>query len=484
MARPKKNSTPEVVEVKSHGDQITVPEGMSYDKAIEWLQRRKTEAERVIRIDERVNAFPFDAAHAFAKAMAQKYGWVDMVPTPGFWGDNPPSMIGVEVAPDKTVQVPWGRVQIPNVVGWVETHISIVDGNICVLRLVGETLQKHAKEFSDLANLTREILKTDSIYRGKAMRVKFPEPGEKPNVWNAPKFLDVSGVKPDELIFAEEVKAQISTSLFTPVEHTAICREHRIPLKRGILLEGPYGTGKTLTAYAAARKCEDNGWTFIYLDTVADLQQAIRFASQYQPAMIFAEDIDRVMEGDDRDHDMDAILNTIDGIDSKNTETIVVLTTNHVDNINQAMLRPGRLDAVVSVQPPDAKAVQQLVRMYGRTLLAPNEDLAEVGKQLQGQIPAVIREVVERAKLAAISRNGGGQKLEITSDDLKTAATGMLNHLRLLAPRADDNRTDMEAFAEVVGSALVQGVRIATQDFGRPALPAKGNSNGSYEHTA
>ena len=72
---------------------------------------------------------------------------------------------------------------------------------------------------------------------------------------------------------------------------------------------------------------------------------------------------------------MDEILNVIDGIESKGTEIITVLTTNNLGNITSAMLRPGRLDAIVSVRAPDAKAAQQLVRLYAGTLLAADDDL-------------------------------------------------------------------------------------------------------------
>src|SRR5262249_9702485 len=112
---------------------------------------------------------------------------------------------------------------------------------------------------------------------------------------------------------------------------------------------------KTLTAYVTAKKSSSNNWTFIYLDRVAGLHEAFRFAKQYAPSVIFAEDIDRAVNGDDRTTDIDDVLNTIDGIESKGGEIITILTTNHVDQINRAMLRPGRLDAVISIQAPDAE---------------------------------------------------------------------------------------------------------------------------------
>ncbi len=177
----------------------------------------------------------------------------------------------------------------------------------------------------------------------------------------------------------------------------------RIPLKRGILLEGPYGCGKTMSANVTSKICIENGWTFILLDDVGALKDALLFAQRYAPAVVFSEDIDRVIEQrDDRGNDL---LNTIDGILAKDSQVITVLTTNFVEKLDKAMLRPGRLDAVISLRAPDADSVQRLVNIYARGLLADGENLIAVGEALAGNIPATIREVVERSKLAMMSNH-------------------------------------------------------------------------------
>jgi hypothetical protein len=101
---------------------------------------------------------------------------------------------------------------------------------------------------------------------------------------------------------------------------------------------------------------------------------------------------------------------------------------------------------VISVMPPDAKAASKLVRLYARGLVSESEDLSEVGTELDGQIPAVIREVVERSKLAAISRLKEGEALELISKDLVVAARGMKHHLELMAPPKTETPTKEEAF--------------------------------------
>jgi SpoVK/Ycf46/Vps4 family AAA+-type ATPase len=202
----------------------------------------------------------------------------------------------------------------------------------------------------------------------------------------------------------------------------------RIPLKRGILLEGRYGTGKSLTARVTAKVAADNGWTFLMLDRSQGLQSAIEFAQHYQPCVIFAEDIDRCADRDDED--VNDLVNMLDGLISKDMEMMVVLTTNFIEKIDRALLRPGRFDAVISIQPPDAETAERLVHAYARDLLDETADLSEVGEVIAGQIPATIREVVERAKLAMLTE---GRKF-LTEEDLEVSAIGMKRHMALLEP--------------------------------------------------
>lgn len=437
------------VEVKREGTQVVLPPNMSYDEAIAWMERKRDEDEQVVSINEAFDCFPFDGAHALMLALRQKFGWTSMIPTPGFFGTkNPPAMMAVRVGPDTTVQVPWGRMQIPGVDGWLQTQYRYSSGQL-TFAITAQVKQKHRHTVQQITQLVRDFLATDSIYRGKALRVNLRDfnPENDDPMALSPEFMDTKDTKQYELVFPAETRDVIQDALFTPIENADACRAAHIPLKRGILLEGPYGVGKTMTAAVTAAKCVRNGWTFIYLHSVEQLSRAVNFAKQYGPAVIFAEDVDRVVSGP-RDTALDAILNVIDGVDTKGVEVITVLTTNHIEKINRALLRPGRIDAVVSVRPPDAEAVRTLLRMYGRGLVDSNTDLERVGEALAGQIPAVIREVVERAKLTSISRHANDARgVTITEEDLLRASRGMLDQVALVNAPIRREPTATEAFA-------------------------------------
>lgn len=458
------------MEIVREGTQIILPPKMTYEQAQDWLARKREEEETMIRIQETVNTFPLDGAIAFMKALKQKYGWTSLQPVPGFFSDTPPTFIGVNVSPVDTVQVVWGRIEVPIIEGNLNTYAVVTNDKQVVFGIMANVKRRYKEDVHEIIKLTRKLAREESIYRGKAIRAVFPDvEAEKFNpTEHAPHFMDTSKTNSQDLIFDDDTLDIIRTNLWGPILYTDAVRRMKVPLKRGCLLEGPYGTGKTLTAAITAKMSEENGWTFIYVEDVRRLAEAMKFAKMYAPAVVFTEDIDRAMRDNEYSNDteernelMNEILNTIDGVEYKGVELLVVLSTNHVEKITKALLRPGRLDAVISVRPPNAETVPKVIRHYAQHMLAKGEDLTEVGKKLAGQIPASIREVVERAKLSAITHSDGcTHDLKITAADLLTAANGMLMHLELLKPPVVDRRSDIEKAAIVIGDAIIAATEV------------------------
>lgn len=455
------------------GNEIILPvisgKKMSYDEAIEWLRRMKKDEETPVDVFHKIQCAPLDGAVAFHRALKKIYGWTQQVTIPpaGFFDPpKPPVVIGVDLGGGETMQVTLGGIMIPGVEGRLEASITARDGNPCFI-LGGEVLKRHEKEIKVLMEETKRQLKENSIYKGRAIRVSWGwlDRGDKyDSILHAPQFMELSGVAETDLIFGEKVLNDLKIGLFTPIEHSQACREAGVPLKRGVLLYGPYGTGKTMTAHVAALKAAKNGWTFIYLDDADNLQRALRLAADYAPAVVFAEDIDRIMSGE-RSLDMDDILNTLDGVDTKGAEIITVFTTNHLEDINPATLRMGRLDTLVHVTPPDAKAAAKLVELYGRGLLEEDTDLEVVGVHLEGKIPAFIREATERGKIAAIARLGDGDiKGKVLGSDIISAAQAMERHADLLEPRK--KTFDVNQY-----HVLVPGHRVSALENGKEKEP-------------
>ena len=417
-------------------------------EAAEILEAMHEEAEQEVAISEVIRSAHFvDGLVAFTDAMEEVFGWTKAVTVQTFFGPKPPVFVDIPISISESRRVITGRFEIPNVKGFVQVG-SAMDKGVTVFQIQGKTIRKFQPLFEALAEATRRRVKENSIFRNKSFELLFNSEGGLSD--DAPVFIDLSGIETP--IFSHETEAAVQANILSPIQHSQRCREHNIPLKRGILLEGPYGTGKTLVSRQAGQEAIKHGWTHIVIREPKNLAPALEFARKFQPCVVFVEDIDREMEGEDRTGKIDAILNTLDGVDSKNSEVMVVFTSNHADRINRAMMRPGRLDAVISVQNPDAHAALRLAKVYGGKLIDPSADYTLAGEALAEQSPAVIRETVERAKLYSMDRITADEQFFLTPEALADSATTMKRQLELLkekaAPPQDAGTRFIEAIAE------------------------------------
>lgn len=412
---------------------IAYVEAGKYDDAVKWIKNKQVENEQIVTAGHKFDAYPADGAHAFTEVLKATYGWVEQLPIPSFWGDKPPQMLTVETSHDASKEVPWGWVTVPNIEG--KLHLGATqDGGMWKFQVTAQVRKKHLHLAKELAEKTREYLKTGSIYKGKPVRLEWKEnaptmftDGE--SGFDTPRFMPPSGYGKDDLILPRATFEEVNATIFSLIEKADMARRMGVPTKRLILAAGPYGTGKTLTATVTAELCRKHGRTFLYLREVEHLADAIYFAQQYAPACVFAEDIDRVKSPDM----IDKISNTIDGIDTKNIDVLFILTTNHVDQIPKKFLRSGRSDMIIKYTPPDMEAAARLIMKYGGSTLAPEfsfDDALKIAEPLAAaeMIPASIREVVERSKLFALAYD----RSEITNVDLARASHGVLEQCAML----------------------------------------------------
>lgn len=445
-----------VAEIVHTGEKMILPTDMSLDQAIDLLMRRKKYMDEDVVINQTFTVFPWDGAYALQRVLQTKYGWATAEPIPGFFGPRPPQMITIDIGPNEKINVPWGRFSLPNIEGFVQTGTEEKNRLVC-FQLAASVKRRNEPEIRELFATVERFLAANSIYKGKAVKIRFTDDDGDDISLPTPTFLDTSHIDPNMLVYSQTVMDMIETNLFTPIKRVPDLIANKIPIKRGVLLGGTYGTGKTLAAHVASKHAVDNGITFIYVARADELARAIDFAKMYQsPAsVIFCEDIDRTTNGE-RSVEMDDLLNIIDGIDTKNANIMVILTTNHLDNINQAMLRPGRLDAVIDVLPPDGPAVEKLIRNYAGKALDPKTSIVRVGAVLAGRIPAVIAEVVKRAKLAQLSlQPEGGLVTNLTEEALVIAANTMTVQLDLLEEKREPVTPALDrAFTSIVEAAV------------------------------
>lgn len=382
------------------GPKLFKPDSMPFSVAIEALKMAQSAAEQQIDFIDEIDAYPMDAAVALMKAMQESFGMIEqkVVHTP--FGDILPKFITVMTGPGESVNVPWGQLAIPGVDGVFDIRPAQNKRGQKILQMKACVRRKHESIVRGVFSRAKEIARQHSIYKGKGLRYIAD---------NEPQFLDMDPklTAADDLVLTLEAEHAYHVAVATPICRAEECRRLGIPLRRGILLAGPYGTGKTLAAYKTAKLAKQHGWTFVYVEKVTEFVEARVLAQRFAPAVLFVEDIDDAA-GDDAL--ADSIRNTVDGLDTKEQDILMICTTNHLDMVSSMMpglLRPGRVDTIIPVGFPDGEAASRLVKRYTRDIkLADGFDFEACGEALAGLSAATIRESVERAKLATVARNG------------------------------------------------------------------------------
>ncbi len=245
---------------------------------------------------------------------------------------------------------------------------------------------------------------------------------------NAPKttFKDVAGC--DE---AKEELAEIVDFLKNPTRFHEIGA--RIP--HGCLLVGPPGSGKTLLAKAVAGEARVPFFTISGSDFVemfvgvgaARVRDLFDQAKKAAPCIVFIDEIDAVGRkrgsglgggNDEREQTLNQLLVEMDGFETKH-DIIILAATNRPDVLDPALLRPGRFDRQVTVDAPDIKGREEILRVHARKKpLEENVDLKTVARRTPGFVGADLENLLNEAALLAA--RGGRRKIGVK--DIEEAA--------------------------------------------------------------
>jgi cell division protease FtsH len=278
-------------------------------------------------------------------------------------------------------------------------------------------------------------------------------------------FDDVAGI--DE---AKSELTEIVDFLKTPDRYGRL--GGRMP--HGVLLSGPPGTGKTLLARAVAGEAHAAFFSISaseFIEAIvgvgaARVRDLFAKAKEAAPAIIFIDELDaigRSRQGsvsvtganDEREQTLDQILTEIDGFESSQA-VVVLAATNRPDVLDPALLRAGRFDRRVSVQPPDQKGRAEILQVHTRSIpLDDDVDLQALAASTPGMVGADLANLANEAALLAARR---GHEKVMMSD-----FTDSLEKLLLGAPRgivlspADRERTAYHESGHALVGMLTPG---------------------------
>jgi len=229
--------------------------------------------------------------------------------------------------------------------------------------------------------------------------------------------VEVPEVHWDDIGGLENVKQELREVVEWPLRYPNAFKRLGIEPPKGILLFGPPGTGKTLLAKAVAT---ESGANFIAIrgpellskwvgESEKAVREVFRRARQYAPAVVFFDEIEAIasLRGSDVETDVtervvSQLLTEIDGITGLEN-VVVIAATNRPDLVDPALLRPGRLEKLIYVPPPDEKGRLDILKIHTRHVpLAEDIDLREIAKMTNGYTGADLAALVREATLAAL----------------------------------------------------------------------------------
>ncbi|MEH1937041.1 MAG: ATP-dependent zinc metalloprotease FtsH2 [Nostoc sp.] len=274
-----------------------------------------------------------------------------------------------------------------------------------------------------------------------------------------------TGVKFDDVAGIEEAKEELQevvTFLKQPERFTAVGA--RIP--KGVLLVGPPGTGKTLLAKAIAGEAgvpffSISGSEFVEMFVgvgASRVRDLFKKAKDNAPCIIFIDEIDAVGRqrgagigggNDEREQTLNQLLTEMDGFEG-NTGIIIIAATNRPDVLDSALLRPGRFDRQVTVDPPDIKGRLEILQVHARNKkLDTSVSLDAIARRTPGFTGADLANLLNEAAILTARRRKEAITLREVDDAVDRVVAGMEG-----TPLVDSKSKRLIAYHEI-GHALV-----------------------------
>ena len=237
-------------------------------------------------------------------------------------------------------------------------------------------------------------------------------------------------------------------------------------LPKGVILYGPPGTGKTLTAKAIAGEAgvpffSVSGSDFVEMYVGMGAKRArdlFENARKKAPCIIFIDEIDAVgsMRGMDRNSEKDqtinALLNEMDGFSGKEG-IIVIAATNRIENLDNALIRPGRFDKHIAINLPEAKDRLEILKVHAKNKkLSEEVDLEELSSLTIGFSGAGLESLLNEATIIAVNKG----KSVVTREDIDDAYFKIVMQGDKKKNRAERPKKELEIVAwHEAGHALL-----------------------------
>ncbi|MBR2759824.1 MAG: ATP-dependent zinc metalloprotease FtsH [Solobacterium sp.] len=275
-------------------------------------------------------------------------------------------------------------------------------------------------------------------------------------------FKDVAGE--DE---AKEALQEIVTYLHDPSRYSEI----GATMPKGILLVGPPGTGKTMLAKAVAGESNVpffsmSGSEFVEMFVgmgASKVRDLFRQAKEKAPCIVFIDEIDAIggkrvagsLGGnDEREQTLNQLLTEMDGFESNNG-VVILAATNRPENLDPALLRPGRFDRRVPVELPDQKGREDILRVHAaKVKMDPDVDFTKIARMASGASGAELANIINEGALRAVREGRKTVSQRDLEESIEVVFAGYQKKNAILT----DEEKRMVAYHEI-GHALVAALQ-------------------------
>ena len=419
---------------------------MKYADVLNFIENEIEQSKRMSTFRYRLRCWRSDGAYQLNRAITEVFGVAkakqDSQPS---GGESPIETLDIVLADGSRTKVPYGTIDMSDLGEGSSISISY-DGDRHQLEVKGKCQYRFQSLMDDIITRTKELLATDSIYKNQILEI---------TDINEPKIMKLDGIEKQLMVLSQKTEFELQP-LRSRIFYPEKCLQKGIPLKYGCLLEGKYGTGKTLYAFKLAKDAVAHNWAFIYLKNPEILAEVLRMCQVIDRSgygvVVFVEDIDQVTRGS-RDAKLQDILNTLDGGDTKDLNVITLFTTNHIELIEPTFLRGKRIGSVITMDCLDAETAEKFIKASftkeeGYVL---DGDFTEVYKYIEsaGIAPAFMAEIVEstKSKLIFIDDN------KVTPFHIKTSVESYQRQVAL-AQKKDVTETPSERLVKALRETL------------------------------
>jgi len=214
----------------------------------------------------------------------------------------------------------------------------------------------------------------------------------------------------ESVILTPKIKKIIQRNVNNLYKNRAILAKNKISIKRGIILCGPPGTGKTMLCKVLANEME---MTIIYvlpsdISRICDVARICEMAKDLSPTLLILEDVDYIAE--DRDFSGHGgnlcieLMNRMDGLQEEFKDVITIATTNMIDKVEKAIKnRPGRFDKVIEIAAPGKIERKKMIISFTKNFKLHKEvDIDQIVENTEGMPGAFLFHIAEYSAILAI----------------------------------------------------------------------------------